>query len=357
MSVWRWAERIEPVPPGARISLGEGNTPLIRSRRIGPAEGIAALYFKLESTNPTGSYKDRFAAVAVSLLKARGKTSCVATSSGNTGAALAAYCAAADIPLDVVVVEQAPPDKLRQMLAYGAEVCRVRGFGIDPQVDRRVQTYLQRRGAAPDAAFLISAYRDCPGGMTGIQTIAYELAEQLPAGIDHVFCCAGSGGLVLGVARGFAGLVDSGDLAAGPAVECVQPEGNATIAGPLQRGGDRAEAVACKTRISGLQVPSVIDGDDALRATRASGGTGHLVTDEEAWQVQQRLALEEGLFCEPAAAVPLAGALRAIRAGAIRGGTIVCVLTGSGFKDGRALERMTSARPCTTLDVDRLEAS
>ena len=89
--IWKWAHRLGAVPDERfRITLGEGGTPLVRSRRIGPQAGLTKLYFKLESSNPTGSYKDRFAVSAISHLLARGKTHCLATSSGNTGAALAA---------------------------------------------------------------------------------------------------------------------------------------------------------------------------------------------------------------------------------------------------------------------------
>ena len=95
--LWRYAEWLDPVPESARLTLGEGGTPVVRSRRIGPSVGLKNLFFKLEITNPTGSYKDRFACTAVSDMVAQGKTECIATSSGNTGAALAAYCAVAGI--------------------------------------------------------------------------------------------------------------------------------------------------------------------------------------------------------------------------------------------------------------------
>lgn len=298
MSIWRWADWIDPVPEEARISLGEGNTPLIRSRSIGPSAGLKNLYFKLETVNPSGSYKDRFAAATVAHLRATGRRRCLATSSGNTGAALAAYCAAAGVRCEIATVETAPADKLRQMLAYGAELFRVRGFGLDPEVTQKTFALLQERGERGDAALVISAFRYCPVGMSGVQSISYELAEQLPERIDHVFCCAGGGGLTLAVARGFVRLHEMGRLkGALPRVECVQPEGNATIAGPLRRGRDRAEAVTCTTAISGLQVPSVIDGDEVIPACRATGGTGHLVADDFVWQVQARLAREEGIFC------------------------------------------------------------
>ena len=109
MSIWRWADRFAADTPAAsRITLGEGNTPVVRSRHLGPAIGATELYFKIEANNPTGSYKDRFAAAAVSDMLAKGLNRCIATSSGNTGSALAAYCAAAGIGCEIAVVETAP---------------------------------------------------------------------------------------------------------------------------------------------------------------------------------------------------------------------------------------------------------
>ncbi|HYE04353.1 MAG TPA: pyridoxal-phosphate dependent enzyme [Planctomycetota bacterium] len=348
MSVWRWAELIAPVDPAARITLGEGGTPLVRSRRIGPALGIE-LSLKLESSNPTGSYKDRFAAVAVSAMRARGATRCLATSSGNTGAALAAYCAAAGASCDIALVETAPPGKIKQMLAYGATLARITGFGVDAAISDAVLRMLARDGGGPDASLEISAYRFSPIGMTGVETIAFEIAEQDP-NAEHVFCPAGGGGLALAVARGFARLRASG---AGPAprVECVQPAGNDTIASAL-RAGRRATAVACATAISGLQVPTVIDGDETIAACAASGGTGHVVSDAEVWRAQEALAREEGVFAEPAAATALAGAIAARREGRIAAGArVVCLVTGSAFKDPVSLDRMVAGLACPTVSA------
>lgn len=355
MSIWRWADDFAPVPPADRLTLGEGGTPLVRSRAIGPSVGLEHLYFKLESSNPTGSYKDRFACVAVSDMMAHGKRRCLATSSGNTGAALAAYCAAAGIECAIAIVDTAPVEKLRQMLAYGARLWRVRGFGLDAGVSNRVFELLLEAGRRPDSQVQISAFYYCPVGMTGVTSIAYELAEQLPEPIHHVFTCAGGGGLTLAVARGFARLRAAGRLTHTVAVDCVQPEGNATIAGPLAAGLDRATDVACTSRISGLQVPSVIDGHETLAAVRACGGDGYLVSDEEVWRLQARLAREEGLFCEPAGVVPLAGALRARAAGRIDDSDrVVALLTGSGFKDSASVERIVAERPCPLVSVDEL---
>jgi threonine synthase len=356
MSIWRWADWISPVPPSARISLGEGNTPLVRSRSVGPRAGLQNLYFKLEMTNPTGSYKDRFAAVAISDMVARNKRVCVATSSGNTGASLAGYCAAAGLRCLVIIVDAAPVEKLKQMLAYGAELVRVRGFGKDADVTETVFAWVRQRGSAPDAAVQISAYSYSPAAMTGVQTLAHELAEQLPAPIHHVFCQAGGGGLTLAMARGFTQVQKQGRLAACPAVECVQPAGNDTIATPLRSRQTRARPVECTTRISGLQVPTVMDGDQVIAACRSCGGTGHVVADETVWAVQARLAREEGIFCEPAGVVPVAGALQAASEGLIRpDATVVCLLTGSGFKDQPSVNRMVQDRDCPLIDVADLK--
>jgi threonine synthase len=135
----------------------------------------------------------------------------------------------------------------------------------------------------------------------------------------------------------------------------VQPAGNDTIAGPLRDGAPRARSVQCSTKISGLQVASVVDGDEVIRTVRPAGGTGHVVDDETVWQVQRRLAVEEGIFCEPAGAVALAGALQAARQGRFAPeAVVVCTVTGSGFKDPEALERLVADRECPLIDADQI---
>ena len=283
-NIWRWADRIAPVNAASRISLGEGNTPLIRSLRIGPAAGIKHLYFKLESMNPSGSYKDRFAAVAVSELLARGSRRCLATSSGNTGAALATYCAAAGIECLIVILESTPAGKLTQMLAHRARLIRVRGFGIDPLITSATFDKLVSLGEADQSPPQISAYHYSPVGMTGVQTISYELADQFAAdGLqpDQIFAPAGGGGLALAMALGFETLSAPGDPQ--PVVQVVQPEGNDTIASPLRDGDRCGREVDSTTSISGLQVPSVIDADAVIAHCRATGGSGHVVSDQDVW--------------------------------------------------------------------------
>ena len=351
MSLWRHSQFLPAIPRDARVSLGEGNTPLVQSIRLGPSVGLKRLYFKLESCNPTGSYKDRFAALAVSDMRSKGLTSCLSTSSGNAGSALAAYCAAAGLACCVVTIDSAPIGKLRQMQAYGARLLRVRNFGRDAGVAGRVLDILGRIAREQRAALHISAYRYSPVGMAGVQTISHELAEQLPDGIDHIFVQAGGAGLMLAVAKGCRQLLDTGRLDRRPCVECVQPAGNNTLAGPIRQGRSLGQLVACTTSVSGLQVPVVVDGNEAIPLIRESGGTGHVVTDEAIFEAQSRLAREEGIFCEPAAAVSVAGALQSARQSEIDPhATVVCLITGTGFKDETSLERMAGGEAAPVLE-------
>lgn len=355
MSIWQYADWMTPVDPANRITLGEGNTPVVKSRRIGPQAGLSNLYFKLEGTNPTGSFKDRFAAVGISHMLQTGRRECIATSSGNTGAALAAYSAAAGIRCRIAIVEPAPLGKLSQMLAYGADIFKVKQFGLDPDVDRRTFQALKKLAGGAGRALQVSGYVFSPEGMCGVETLSFELADQLPD-LRHVFCPAGGGGMCVGVARGFATVVKQQQLSSSPAVHCVQPEGNDTISSRLREGFDRAKNVECTSRISGLQVSSVVDGHLAIEACRPTGGTGYTVTDENVWDLQKRLAREEGIFTEPAGAVAVAGALKAFADGEVAGDEpIVCVVSGIGFKDTVAVDRINQDVECPTIELAELE--
>lgn len=322
----------------APFSMGEGRTPLIRSRSIGPALGLRELWFKYEGTNPTGSYKDRFAVAAISRLVAEGRRLCLGTSSGNTGAAVAAYCARAGIPCHLAIVEGAPEGKLRQMRAYGANLLRIRGFGACPKVTTEVMTGLGGLAEQLDGSVEVSAYAISPHGMAGVESLGRELAAAFGGKAFDVYSPAGGGGLTLAVARGLAA------AGARAAVHCVQPAGNDTIAGALRAGELRAAATTSTTQISGLQVGAVLDGDQVITACRDSGGQGHLVPDEAIWAAQARLAREEGVFCEPAGAVALAGMLKSMGRGEMdTAKPAVCLVTGSGFKDERSVRAMTGS--------------
>lgn len=336
-SVWTYEPYLVPVKPDSRVVLGEGHTPLVRSKCIGRELGLANLYFKLENLNPTGSYKDRFAAAFCSIMRQKGQRLCIATSSGNTGAALAAYSAAAGIRCVLVIVEGAPLPKVRQMQLYGAETISVKGFGKDSEITSRVFWELIRISKRLDTPLPVSAYAFCTEGMQGVQTIMYELIDEI--GPQHVFSPAGGGGLTLAMAYGAQVYRGGGFLQ--PRVHCVQPDGNDTIASALRSGAEHGTAVPrSTTSVSGLQVPNLLDADEVVRQCRLLGGNGHVVSDAEVFEMQRRLAQSEGIFSEPAGAVALAGLARAAAAGEVgREERIVCLVTGSGFKDMSSVER------------------
>ncbi len=341
--IWTYQSIWNPVELDERLTMGEGHTPLISARNIGKKYGMENLYFKLETTNPSGSYKDRFAAAAVSHLLHIGAEVCLATSSGNTGSALAAYCARAGLPCFVIVVDGTPPAKLEQMQIYGAHTLMVKGFGLDEKITSSVFEQLRSLSEKFNTKVQISAYTYSPEGMRGVETIGLELAadREMQENVQ-VFSPSGGGGLTLAIGEGFLKWKKLHPDYRLPALHCVQPEGNNTIAGPLRDGSNKAHSTShSTTKVSGLQVPGVIDGDKTLAVCRELGGTGYLVPDDLVFQLQVELASEEGIYCEPAGAVALAGAIQARQNGEIKeNASVICLVTGHGFKDSGLYQRM-----------------
>lgn len=342
--IWKYSHLLPQIEESCKLTLGEGGTPLVRSKRLGPAMGLDNLYFKLEILNPSGSYKDRFASIAVSDLLQKKIKFCLATSSGNTGAALAAYCAAADIKCLLMVVDGAPAGKMKQMQVYGCETMMVKGFGTDVSVSKNIMGQLNDVAESYGTIIQISAYHYSPIGMNGVQTIAYEIAESLQNKTDHVFSPAGGGGLTLALTRGFNVWKDHMPDFKIPRVHCVQPEGNDTISGPLRTGLPKAlEISKSTTLVSGLQVPNVLDGDEVIRMCKTTKGNGHTVSDQLIYQCQEDLAKNEGIFCEPAGAVALAGLKLALENQEIqKNDHVVCLITGHGFKDPVSTDRIAA---------------
>jgi threonine synthase len=239
----------------------------------------------------------------------------------------------------VATVEGAPVAKIRQMQLYGADISLVTGFGKDAGITSGVFTTLADFVRERSLPLPISAYCYCEEGMQGVQTIAYEILDEMVAGVDHIFSPAGGGGLCLAMAKGVLDYKKNG-LAVVPKLHCVQPVGNNTIAGPLRENRTKAVAVTnATTTISGLQVASVLDGDEVIRLYRELKGNGFLVQDQQVFRWQQLLATKEGIFSEPAGAVALAGLACAMDTGEVnKNERVVCLVTGSGFKDMNSVE-------------------
>lgn len=326
-------------------TMGEGNTPLVESVRIGPRHGMHLL-FKMEMCNPNGSYKDRFVAAQITEFLDSRVQACVATSSGNTGASLASFSARYGIACAVFVNELAPLAKLRQIQGHGARVFRVKDFVTLPDVTQRVYARLKRMSDKNAIPVVVSAYRYCPRAMRGVEGIAAELASSCGTELDHIFVPVGGGGLFTAICRGVARTHGPH-----PRIYAVQPHGCSTLVSAYLEGRDKILPVNSTTRISGLAVPFDIDASAGLAELRKSGGRGISVSDAEVFAAQKQMLREEGIWCEPAGAAALAGCLRARSEGWIApGDTAVCLVTGHGFKDTDSLADAAKRNPPVVIE-------
>ena len=351
--MWRYFSSLPLRQRGNISSLGEGGTALVPSLRLGPSLGLKNLYFKLESQNPTGSYKDRFASLAISLMREENRSTIVATSSGNTGAALAAYATRFGVSLELYVLENAPEEKLLQCLAFGAKIYKVRNFGLCRETTERVFRRLQERSRFQDASLLISAVCLSPREMEGVKTISLEICHQMESAPDHVFVPVGGGGLFVECFRGFEEALQNKTIQRMPRLHAVQPEGCATVVGPLAQGRRRAEPVTCTSQISGLQVASVLDAQQVIDQVVETQGSGQMVSDESVFSWQRRMIREEGIYAEPAGAAALAGLVSAVDQGLVGpDDKVVCLVTGNGFKDLKSIESSVGDATIPLIEVD-----
>ena len=353
--IWRYAARLPLSDRQHIISLGEGQTPLLPSARLGPDAGMNQIYFKNEGLNPSGSYKDRIATVGISLTRQLGKGGWSATSSGNAGASLAAYGAKANMTGWLFTLERAPRAKIAQILAYGPNVMSVRGLGYEPQTERATWDNIRELCALQDLQMLITARSDSPASMEGAKTISYELCESLGGAPDIVYVPTGGGGLISSIWKGFKEWRDAGYSESLPRMVAVQPRGCDPIAQAWRAGRPMQPIDDCLSAVSGIGLTSPPDGDLVLQDLQESDGWAVSIDDTVTYHAQARLASQEGLFVEPAAAVTWAAVEADLAAGRITGGErIVCVLTGAGFKDSAAIQRMTEDKPVKLIEADAI---
>ena len=342
--IWKYASHLPVSDVAHQVSLGEGNTPLVPARRLGTELGLPGLHFKIEGGNPTGSYKDRVATVGVSRLLALNKRAWAATSSGNAGASLAAYGARAGVEGHLFTIEKAAPAKLAQIMSYGPRVYSVQRLGYDPEVEHQTWANIRALCEAQNWLMLVTARAFSPHAMEGVKTIAFEVCNQLGnEAPDVVYVPVGGGGLLSMCWKGFVEWRAAGQAKGYPRMVAVQPAGCDSIA-QAWRGNRAPQSIpTCESTISGLQLTAPPDGDLVLRALRDSEGWAVSVPDEETYRMQAQLARREGLFVEPAAAITVAAVKSDLEQGRLRGNErVVCLLTGVGFKDTNAVQRMTA---------------
>jgi threonine synthase len=331
-----------PVHDDARlISLGEGNTPLIRLNNIPRGTGKDIdIYVKFEGLNPTGSFKDRGMTMAVTKAVEEGSRAIICASTGNTSASAAAYAARAGITAFVIIPDgKIAMGKLAQAMMHGATVIQIRG-----NFDAGMRLVKEVAEQAPVTIVnSINPYR-----LQGQKTAAFEIVEVLGRAPDYHCLPVGNAGNITAHWIGYCEYSSASSehvtqacsycqghcKFAGGAVVGNRPKMvgyQAAGAAPFLRGEmvDNPETVATAIRIGHPQ-----SWDQAWRVKEESGGWFDECSDEQILAAQKLLAESEGVFCEPASAASLAGALRDIEAGRIEGGSsVVCTLTGHGLKD------------------------
>lgn len=319
-------------------TLGEGDTPLLLSRRIGPGLGLPQLYFKMESCNPTGAFKDRAAALAVALALEAGARGVLAASSGNAAAAISAYSAAAGLKCLILMEPGNPPAKLSQTLITGAQVLPVeRIFSRGPEaINKLILEVARRLNFYPAFAWApLNPYM-----VEGMKTISYEIVVQLSGPPDALICPVGGGDLLTGQWRGYLELKRAGMIEKLPRLVAVQARQAAPLLAAFQSGADRVPTLASATsRISGINVP--FSGEHVLKAVQESEGKVMAVSDEAVFEMQRRLAVEEGLWVEPVSAAPVTALAGLLTQGQIQAEErIVCIMSGAGFKDTSLAESL-----------------
>ncbi len=342
-SLWRFADFL-PVAADAAVSLGEGMTPLMP---LGQAE-LGRVFVKDESRNPTWSFKDRLATVAISVARARGARVIACASSGNAGAAVAAYSARAGLPCVVFTLRDAPGPMLAQIRSYGAMA-----VAASSKDDRwtLLAGAVRRHGWFATSPFTDPPIGSNPYGIEGYKTLAYEIAEQLDWQAPD-WCCLPVcyGDALFGVWKGFDELLQLGWIDKRPRLIAAEVSGSLEMA--------LAKDLEAPPNISDRR-PSIAISIDASRSTyqavfslRQSNGLAVAVPDEEIAAWRNRLATEEGLFVEASSATAFAAIDRLRRAGVIGSNdTVVSVSTASGLKDATPTPRHGEV-PLVPADIE-----
>jgi threonine synthase len=318
------ARYTELYPVRNLVSLGEGGTPLIRSRNIEKDLGLDfGLWFKMESQNPTGSFKDRGSSVEISRAIESSRTghrpTIAVASTGNMGASLAAYSAAAGLSCHVYVPRDARPVKIRQMLSYGAKVFQVPGdYTLAASM---VERLVKKKG------FLLAG--DYLFRREGTKSVGFEIMDQLPM-VDYIFCPVGNGTLISSVWKASKEWKALGFSRGLPRLAGIQASGCSPITQALRKGRP-IDPVCGKTIAVAIECGDPLDGPRALRTIEESSGFSESVTDREILKARELLARREGLFAEPAGAASLAGLIKS-REGLTRAEKVVCIVSGHGLK-------------------------
>ena len=327
-SMWRYQEVLPVRDPAMIIDLGEGWTPLVHAARLGAQIGCAATYIKDEGLNPTGSFKARGQAAAVSRARELGATALAIPSAGNAAGAMSAYAAAAGLAAHVFMPADVPHTFRAECLVLGASVTLVNGLINDCGV-------AVREGAAAHGWFDVSTLRE-PYRIEGKKTMGYEIAEQLDWQLPDVIIYPTGGGTgLVGMWKAFDEMQAMGLISPErPRMVSVQAEHCAPIVRAFELGEEHAPLwLGAKTVADGLRVPIAIGDFLIIRAIRASNGTAIAVSDDEMLAYTNMIGAATGIFAAPEGGACLAAQVKLLEAGWIKPDErVVLFNTGTGLK-------------------------
>ena len=301
------------------ITLGEGETPLVKSNRLGKELGCDQLYFKLEGCNPSGSFKDRGMVVAFAKALESNSRAVMCASTGNTSASAAAYGAYCDLSAIVLIPKgEVAMGKLAQAMAYGATIIMVNG-NFDAAFE------LVRDFTLKHEVTLVNSVN--PDRIEGQKTAAFEVVDDLGDAPDYVFIPVGNAGNITAYWKGFQEYKAAGLSHQLPRMMGFQAAG----AAPIVKG---APVLNPQTIASAIRIGNPANWQGAVDARDASGGVIDSVTDDEILEAYRIMASKEGIFCEPASAASVAGLIKLRKGGLdLAGRRVVCIITGNGLKD------------------------
>lgn len=328
--MWRYLDVLPICSGRPNHSMGEGGTPLVRAENLGMMLGLENLFIKDERQGPTGSFKDRQAALTMAVLKENGETEAVVASTGNVGIAFSAYGARSGVKIWAFLTSLVPAAKMHEIALYGTQVVKV--TSTYDQAKQLAAEFAQRRGLYIDRGVRSLA------AVESMKTIGYEIAEQLGAHYggagsgwrapDWYFQAVSGGIGPVGVQKAFAELHGEGLVDSPPALGIIQTEGCAPMVNAWKAGLEVAEPIAApSTHISTLSTGDPGRAYSLLRERMlaSSGGLMESVSDQEAFRAMHMLAKMEGLSVEPAAAVAFAGLIKLAQRGEIDRQAVIVV--------------------------------
>lgn len=356
LGLWKYFELMPLRERKNIVTLGEGGTPLLQATNLGKAIGLNRLFLKLETGNPSGSFKDRPICVGVSRANEDGTDTVAAASSGNAAASMSTYAARAGIRAVVFVPEDAPAAKLIQLRALGAKVFRVRKVqeGVDPTTTL-LKAACTKFGWTPTPSFgPFNCFQ-----FEGTKSMGFEIAEQMDWSVpDWILFPTGSGGLMAGTMKGFWEFREMGLIDELPRPVVVQPAGCAPVVRAFNEGQDPLNIIpwdSNETVAGGLADPFPWDGDAALKYLKLADGKAISVSDEVIEEYLVLLGKTEGVFAEPSGVAAVAGLAELVNEGIIdRDDDVVVPITGSGFKDLGTVDRLTPEVKVIDPDTEEL---